>query len=132
MESCSVRTFVRAAANCLIMSSMARFTRECNIATVIGENLCSRHNWREFIEKQVSDITQPDPQKAGGLLETKKIADWADLYYLTFACHNMCTPVGTVGSAHACAAIRSFIALDSGSVELPHWANLAEGSGYFE
>ncbi len=111
--------------------AMARFTSECNIPTVIGENLYSRHTWRDFIEKQASDIIQPDPQKAGGLLETKKIADWADIYYITFACHNMCTPVGTVANAHACAAIRSFVALESDSVELPHWASLIQGDGGF-
>ena len=43
----------------------------------------------------------------------KKIADWADLYYITFACHNMCTAIGTVGNAHLCAAIKSFVALES-------------------
>lgn len=111
--------------------AMARFTRECNIPTVTGENLYTRHNWRPFIEQQAADIIQPDPQKAGGLLETKKIADWADLYYITFACHNMCTPVGTVANAHACAAIRSFVALESDSVELPHWADIIQGDGKF-
>ena len=55
--------------------AMARFTRECNIPTLTGENLYSRHTFRPFIEKQACDIIQPGPQKAGGLLETKKIGD---------------------------------------------------------
>ena len=111
--------------------AMARFTRECNIPTVTGENLYSRATFREFIEKQACDMIQPDPQKCGGLLETKKIADWADQYYITFACHNMCTPVGTVANAHACAAIRSFVALESDSVDLPHWADIIQRDGPF-
>ncbi len=37
-----------------------------------------RSSSRPFIEKQAADIIQPDPQKSGGLLETKRIADWAD------------------------------------------------------
>ena len=53
------------------------------------------------------------------------------MYYITFACHNMCTPVGTVANAHACAAIRSFVALESDSVELPHWADLIQRDGPF-
>ena len=69
--------------------AMARFTQSCPIPTATGENLYSRHTFRDFIEKQACDIIQPDPQKVGGLLETKKIADWADLYYITMACHNM-------------------------------------------
>ena len=59
----------------------------------------------------------------------KKIADWADLYYISMLCHNMCTPVGTIASAHACLAIRSFLTLESDSVELPYWQDLIEHDG---
>ncbi len=111
--------------------AMARFTQECKVPTCTGENLYTRHSFRPFIEKQAADIIQPDPQKSGGLLETKRIADWADQYYITFACHNMCTPVGTVANAHACAAIRSFVALESDSVELEHWDDLILRDGPF-
>ena len=65
------------------------------------------------------------------VLEMKRIADWADLYYMNMLCHNMCTPVGTVASAHACMAIRSFLALESDSVELPYWQDLVRWDGPF-
>ena len=45
--------------------------------------------------------------------------------------HNLCTPVGTMASAHACAAIASCISLESDSVELPHWQNLVVNDGSF-
>lgn len=104
--------------------ALARITRASSIPICTGENLATRATFREFIEKQACDIIQPDPRRTGGLLETKKIADWADLYYITMACHNMCTPVGTIANGHACAAIRSFVALESDSVELPHWQDI--------
>jgi L-alanine-DL-glutamate epimerase-like enolase superfamily enzyme len=44
-------------------------------------------------------------------------------------CHNMCTPVGTIASGHACSAIRSFVALESDSVELPHWQDIIKRDG---
>jgi L-alanine-DL-glutamate epimerase-like enolase superfamily enzyme len=94
-----------------------------------GENLYTRHTWRPFIEGQACDIIQPDMQKCGGLLETKRIADWADLYYMPMACHNLCSPVGTFASGHVCAAIRSFITLESDSVELPHWQDIIQRDG---
>ena len=59
----------------------------------------------------------------------KKIADWADLYYINMLCHNMCTPVGTIASGHACMAIRSFLALESDSVELPYWQDIIQREG---
>jgi len=109
--------------------ALAVITRAAKVPICTGENLYTRHTWREFIEKQACNIIQPDPQKAGGLLETKKIADWSDLYYMTMACHNMCTPVGTVACAHACASIRNFVALESDSVDLPHWQDIIKRDG---
>ena len=65
------------------------------------------------------------------LMETKWISDWANLYNIPMLVHNLCTPVGTMASGHACAAIASFIALESDSVELPHWQNLVVNDGSF-
>jgi L-alanine-DL-glutamate epimerase-like enolase superfamily enzyme len=109
--------------------AMARITAATKTPICTGENLYTRHGFRPYVEKQACDIIQPDPQKCGGLLETKKIADMADLYYITFACHNMCTPVGTYASAHACAAIRSFVALESDSIEIPWWKDMIVNDG---
>jgi gluconate/galactonate dehydratase len=109
--------------------AMARITAATKTPILTGENLYTRQGFRPYVEKQACDIIQPDPQRCGGLLETKKIADLADLYYITFACHNMCTPVGTYGSAHACAAIRSFLALESDSIEIPWWKDMIVNDG---
>jgi len=109
--------------------ALARITAATKVPICTGENLYTRHTWRPFIEKQACDIIQPDVQKCGGLLETKRIADWADLYYMPMACHNLCSPVGTIASGHACAAIRSFITLESDSVELPHWQDIIKHDG---
>ncbi len=71
-------------------------------------------------------MIHPDPQKCGGLLETKKIADWADLYNINMLCHNGCSPVGTIASGHLCMAIKSFLALESDSVDLPYWQDIIQ------
>lgn len=109
--------------------ALARLTAASKVPIATGENLYTRQSFRPFIEKQACDVIQPDAQKCGGLLEMKKIADWADLYYLNMLCHNMCSPVGTFGSAHACMAIRSFLALESDSVELPYWQDIIQREG---
>jgi L-alanine-DL-glutamate epimerase-like enolase superfamily enzyme len=44
-------------------------------------------------------------------------------------CHNGCTPVGTIASGHACLTIKSFITLESDSVELSFWKNLVHREG---
>jgi L-alanine-DL-glutamate epimerase-like enolase superfamily enzyme len=104
--------------------ALGRITRATSVPICTGENLYTRHTWRPFIEKQACDIIQSDAQKCGGLLETKRIADWADHYYMPVACHNLCSPVGTIASGHVCAACRSFITLESDSVELAHWQDI--------
>lgn len=109
--------------------AFARLTAASEVPIATGENLFTRVTFRPFIEKQACDIIQPDTQKCGGLLEMKRIADWADLYYLNMLCHNMCTPVGTIAAGHACSAIRSFLALESDSVELAHWQDIIQRDG---
>ena len=104
--------------------TLAHITEATDVPIATGENLYTRQTFKPFIERRACDIIQPDMQKCGGLLEMKKIADWADLYYMNMLCHNMCTPVGTFASAHACLAIRSFVALETDSIELPYWQDI--------
>lgn len=103
-----------------------RIKEESVVPILTGENLYHRQGFRELIEKRACDMVHVDPQKSGGLLEMKKIADWADLYSIPMVCHNGATPVGTMGSAHACAAIKSFVALevDTAEGEKAHWDDL--------
>ena len=111
--------------------ALKKVTDSTSVPIVTGENLFTRHTFRPFIEKQAVDAIQIDTQKAGGLMETKWIADWANLYNIPMYVHNLCTPVGTMASGHACAAIQSCISLESDSVELPYWQNLVINDGSF-
>ena len=111
--------------------AFVKLSSESGVPVATGENLYSREGFRPFIEKQVCDIIHPDPQKCGGLLETKKIADWADLYSMNMLCHNGCSPVGTTASAHACTAIKSFLALESDGIEIPYWKDIIKNDGQF-
>lgn len=109
-----------------------RLTRESLVPILTGENLYTRHGFRPYIEKQACDMLHPDPQKCGGLLEMKRIADWAEIYSMPSVCHNGASPVGTIASAHACMAIRSFVALETDTVEslkVPHWQDIIVRDG---
>jgi L-alanine-DL-glutamate epimerase-like enolase superfamily enzyme len=109
-----------------------RLTQESSVPILTGENLYSRHGFKPYIENQACDMIHPDPQKCGGLLETKKIADWADLYSMPTVCHNGASPVGTIASAHACMAIRTAVALETDTIErsrVPHWQDIIVRDG---
>ncbi|MBI3473787.1 MAG: mandelate racemase/muconate lactonizing enzyme family protein [Candidatus Solibacter usitatus] len=88
--------------------AMARVTHAVDIPICTGENLYTRHGFRKLIELQACDGVHLDMPKSGGLLESKKIADHADLYYIWSAAHNPASPLGTIASAHAASAIRTF------------------------
>jgi L-alanine-DL-glutamate epimerase-like enolase superfamily enzyme len=59
----------------------------------------------------------PDIQKAGGLSESRKIANSAEAYYIPFAPHCVVSPVGTMASAHVCASVPNFLVCEW------HWIN---------
>lgn len=92
-----------------------------------GENLYRKHGYRELIEKQAARIIAPDIPKMGGLMEFKKVADHADLYYIPMAPHNVASPVGTVASAHVCAAVNNFLVMEYHAHDVPWWSDLVEG-----
>ena len=63
-----------------------------------GENGYLRHGFREAFETGAIDIAAPDPQKTGGLLETRRIADYADTHYISMAPHCIASPIGTIAN----------------------------------
>lgn len=92
-----------------------------------GENLFLRHGFRELLEKRAADIVMPDIQKCGGLLEARKIADMAHTYYVPVAPHCVVSPIGTMASAHVCAAIPNFLVLEWHWIErLTLWRNFVQ------
>ena len=95
------------------IDAMAKVTRGTTTPICTGENFYTAHGFRELVEKQAADIISPDLAKAGGLLEGRKIANLADLYYIPFSPHNICGSVGTVAACHVCAAVRSSRYLNS-------------------
>ena len=89
-----------------------------------GENLYWHQGFRELIEKQAARIIAPDIPKMGGLLEFKKVADHANLYYIPMAPHNVASPIGTVAGAHVCAAISNFLVMEYHAHDVPWWGAL--------
>lgn len=90
------------------IEAMARVTHAINIPVCTGENLYTRQGFRQLCTMQATSGVHIDIPKSGGLLESKKISDLADLYYIWTAAHNPASPLGTIASAHAAASMREF------------------------
>lgn len=86
-----------------------------------GENFYTRFGFRELIQSQAADIISPDLAKAGGLLEGRRIADLADMYYIPLAPHNIGSPIETIATCHVCAAVPNFLALEFHHLDNPVW-----------
>jgi L-alanine-DL-glutamate epimerase-like enolase superfamily enzyme len=85
-----------------------KLTEQSPVPILTGENLYTRHGFKPFVTNQGCHLLQIDIPKAGGLLESKKIADLADAFYIPVCAHSAASPLGFIASAHCAAAIGNF------------------------
>jgi galactonate dehydratase len=78
------------------------------IPVATGERLNTLHDFRPLFEMQAADILQPDITAFGGLSFAKKLAAWADTYYMLVAPHNVGGPVSTATALHFAASTPNF------------------------
>ncbi len=95
--------------------------------TAAGEELYLWDGFRQMIETRAVDIIHPDLLTSGGMLETKKIADYAERYGLPTAMHFAGSPIAFMANVHTAAAIPSFVALEHHALDLPFWRDLVTG-----
>jgi L-alanine-DL-glutamate epimerase-like enolase superfamily enzyme len=92
-----------------------------------GENIYLWDGFRELIEKRAVDIIQPDLLTSGGMLETKRIADYAERYGMPTVLHFAGSPIAFMANIHCAAALSSFVALENHALDLPFWKGLVTG-----
>jgi galactonate dehydratase len=90
------------------LAALKKASRKINIPVATGERIHTRYDFRELFELQAADIIQPDITHFGGLLETKKLAAWAEVYYILVAPHNVGGPVSTAAALHFAASTPNF------------------------
>jgi L-alanine-DL-glutamate epimerase-like enolase superfamily enzyme len=105
-----------------------KITRAIHTPTLVGEGIFSVEGFQEVIEKRAVDIIQPDLATAGGIRETKRIADYAeDCSHMPTALHFAGSPISFSANLHAAAAINSFVALEHHALDIPWWKDLVTG-----
>lgn len=102
-------------------------TEAISVPTAAGEELYLWDGFRALVEKRAVDIIHPDLLTSGGMLETKKIADYAERYGLLTALHFAGSPIAFMANLHCAAAIPSFVALENHALDLPFWKDLVTG-----
>jgi L-alanine-DL-glutamate epimerase-like enolase superfamily enzyme len=93
--------------------SWRRLCEQATVPICMGENLSRRHGFKDFIINAGCDILHPDLRNTGGFLETKRIADMAEVFYMPMATHNTGSLVNTLATVCWAGSIRDFMACET-------------------
>jgi L-alanine-DL-glutamate epimerase-like enolase superfamily enzyme len=109
------------------LEALRAVSSRVRVPIATGENLYLFEGFREMLQSHAVGIATPDLQKVGGLGVAGEIARFADNQTIPLAPHNISSPVGTLASAHFCAAISNFLVLEFHASDVPFWDELVDG-----
>ena len=95
-----------------------------------GEDIYLKSGFEPLVEERAISIAHPDLATSGGIIETKKIADYCRDAGIGIALHQAGSPVVAMANVHCAAAIDNFIALEMHSVDNPWWDDLVSVIGW--
>lgn len=99
-------------------------TEAIETPTITGEDIYLLKDFKPLIHERAVDLIHPDLASSGGLLETKRIGDYAEEFGIAMAMHQAGTPVSFMANVHCAAATENFLSLEHHSVDVPWWEDL--------
>jgi L-alanine-DL-glutamate epimerase-like enolase superfamily enzyme len=108
------------------VDALAKITMQSNIPICTGEILYGAKNHRELVVQQACDLLEPDFPHSGGPIELRRIAELAEMYFMSIAPHNMSSPITAIAGAHVCSTIPNFLAFEYHSHNIPLWSNMLD------
>jgi L-alanine-DL-glutamate epimerase-like enolase superfamily enzyme len=91
-----------------------------------GEDIYLLKNFKPLIDIHAVDIIHPDLATSGGLLETKRIGDYAEEHGVAMALHQAGTPISFMADVHCAAATQNFLACEHHNIDVPWWESLVK------
>ncbi|MBX3082840.1 MAG: mandelate racemase/muconate lactonizing enzyme family protein [Anaerolineae bacterium] len=104
-----------------------RLSRAVTTPVCTGEDIYLKDNFKPLIENHAVSVIHPDLATSGGILETKKIGDYAQEHGVAMAMHMAGSPIAALASVHCAAATENFMVLENHSVDIPRWNDLIDG-----
>jgi L-alanine-DL-glutamate epimerase-like enolase superfamily enzyme len=92
-----------------------------------GEDIYLKEEFIKLCDANAIDMVHPDLASSGGILETKKIGDYAEEKGIAMALHWAGSPVSLMANVHCAAATQNFVALEHHHVDDPTFEDLATG-----
>jgi L-alanine-DL-glutamate epimerase-like enolase superfamily enzyme len=104
-----------------------KVTDSITVPTALGEQVYLLKSMRKLIDHHAMDIMHPDMSRLGGLAELKRTADYAEEQGIPTVLHCAGSPVMFMANIHMGASIRSLIAQEIHSLDIPFWRDLVTG-----
>src|SRR5262245_44874517 len=104
-----------------------QITNAVDVPTLTGEDIYLKEEFIKLIDAHAVDLVHPDLATAGGLLETKKIGDYAEERGVGMALHFAGSPISFMANIHCAAATQNVLALEHHSIDVPWWEDLVTG-----
>jgi L-alanine-DL-glutamate epimerase-like enolase superfamily enzyme len=106
---------------------LKKITDAVDVPILTGEDIYLKEGFAKLCDTHAIDMIHPDLASSGGLLETKKIGDYAEERGVAMAMHFAGTPVSCMANVHCAAATRNFLALEIHAADVPFWDELVTG-----
>lgn len=106
------------------VDALAKVTAQTETPICTGEILYGAALHRELVVKQACDMLEPDIPRSGGAIDTRRIAELAEMYHMSIAPHNMASTITAIAACHICATIPNFLALEYHSHNIPLWSEM--------
>ena len=97
------------------------------VPVATGEDIYLLENFKPLIDSGGVSVVHPDVLTAGGILETKKIGEYAYDQGVAAAIHMAESPIGCMAAVHAAAAMPQVLAVEFHSADIPWWSQLVKG-----
>jgi L-alanine-DL-glutamate epimerase-like enolase superfamily enzyme len=107
--------------------SWVQLERSLNTPVCTGEDIYLLDGFKPLLDARGVNVIHPDLATSGGIMETKRIGDYAQERGISMALHMAGTPISTMASVHCAAATENFIALEHHFTEVPFWNDLIDG-----
>ena len=107
--------------------SWVQLERALNTPVCTGEDIYCLDGFKALLDARAVNVIHPDLATSGGILETKRIGDYAQQCGVSMALHMAGTPISTFASVHCAAATENFIALEHHFTEVPFWGDFVDG-----
>ncbi len=105
--------FVEDVMHAVYPDEIKTFSQRTSIPVVGSELLMTRWQYREWLEKHVSQILMTDPVWTGGIAETRRIAAMAEAYNIPIVLHNVAGPICHAAAMHLGAHIPNLFMVES-------------------